>query len=310
MSKILLVFGATGQQGGSVIDCVVNDPELSKQYTVRGVTRDPTKPSAQALRSKGVEVVMGDVDDKESLRLAMQGAHTVFAVTITIYDNQTKLREVAQGKALADAAVAAGAQYIVFSTLPHVGKISGGKYPKVDQFDAKANVEKYIRNLPIKSAFFAPGSFMQNFSAMMAPHAMDNGTYAISNVVAPQTTLPLIEIATDSGKYVGTILAEPEKYEGKVLAAATKLYSLEDIVQTISKVTSKTVTYNQLPESVFRGFLPPAAADHLVEMMLYIQDFGYYGPQTKDRVEWTAENARGRLTTLEEYFTKNPIYLQ
>jgi hypothetical protein len=122
--------------------------------------------------------------------------------------------------------------------------------------------------------------------------------------------LPLIEVAADSGKYVGAILAEPEKYEGKVLSAATDLYSFEDIVQTISNMTGKTVKYNQLPESAFRGFLPPIATDKLVEMMLYFQDFGYYGPQTKDLVEWTAQNVRGKLTTLEEYITKNPIRLQ
>jgi uncharacterized protein YbjT (DUF2867 family) len=78
----------------------------------------------------------------------------------------------------------------------------------------------------------------------MAPHLTGDGTYAISNIVTPQTQLPLIEAAADSGKYVGAILAEPEKYEGKVLSAATHLYSLEDIVQTISKVTGKTVKYN------------------------------------------------------------------
>ena len=144
----------------------------------------------------------------------------------------------------------------------------------------------------------------------MAPYLTGDGTYAISNVVTPQTQLPLIEAAADTGKYIGAILAEPEKYEGKVLSAATKLYSLEDIVQTISKVTGKAVKYNQLPKNVFHGFLPPAAADNLVEMLLYFQDFGYYGPQTKDKVEWTAQNARGKLTTFEEYITKNPIHLQ
>jgi uncharacterized protein YbjT (DUF2867 family) len=309
MSKVLVVFGATGQQGGSVVNCVINDPELSKQYKVRGVTRDPSKLAAQSLQQRGVEIVKGDADDKESLKQAMQGSHTVFAIT-TAYDDQTKPREIAQGKALVDAAVAAGVEYFIFSTLPHVGKISDGKYQQVDHFDAKAEVEEYIRTLSIKSAFFAPGSFMQNLGGMMAPHAIGDDTYAISNMVTPQTQLPLIEAVADSGKYVGAILAEPEKYEGKVLSAATSLHSFEDIVQTISKVTGKTVKYNQLPESVFRGFLPPTAADKLVEMLLYVQDFGYYGPHTKDLVEWTAQNARGKLTTFEEYITKNPIHLQ
>lgn len=57
MSKIFTVFGATGNQGGSVIRAVLADPVLSKEYKLRGVTRDVNKPAAQALSAKGVEMV-------------------------------------------------------------------------------------------------------------------------------------------------------------------------------------------------------------------------------------------------------------
>jgi uncharacterized protein YbjT (DUF2867 family) len=57
MSKILTVFGATGNQGGSVVRAILNDPALSKEFKIRGITRDVSKPAAKALASKGVEVV-------------------------------------------------------------------------------------------------------------------------------------------------------------------------------------------------------------------------------------------------------------
>jgi uncharacterized protein YbjT (DUF2867 family) len=57
MSKLITVFGATGKQGGSVIRSILADPLLSKEFKIRGVTRDPTKPAGQALITKGVEVV-------------------------------------------------------------------------------------------------------------------------------------------------------------------------------------------------------------------------------------------------------------
>jgi uncharacterized protein YbjT (DUF2867 family) len=57
MSKIFTVFGATGNQGGSVIKAILADPVLSKQFKLRGVTRDVSKPTAQALAAKGVEIV-------------------------------------------------------------------------------------------------------------------------------------------------------------------------------------------------------------------------------------------------------------
>ena len=74
MSKLLVVFGATGQQGGSVAEYVAKAPELSKQSTVRAVTRDPSKPAAQALQQKSIDVVKCDMTDPESLKSALQGA--------------------------------------------------------------------------------------------------------------------------------------------------------------------------------------------------------------------------------------------
>ena len=304
-----MVFGATGQQGGSVANFVLSDPELSKQYKVRGVTRDVGKDAAKALQSKGAEVVQGDADDQASLNKAVQGAHTVFAMTQTVYDDQTKARDTRQSKAMADAAVAAGAQYFIYSTECHAGKVSNGKYP-VDSYDAKADAEEYIRTLPIKSAFFAPGSFMQNFMRMMAPRPAGDGTYAISNFHSGDAKFPFLDVAGDSGKFVGAILANPDAFVGKTLSAADPtLYSLNDVAQIMSQVTGKTVKYNQIPEATFKGYCPPAAADGIANMFLYIQDFGYYGAKTKEVVEWSATQARGRPTTVKQFVQNNPPQL-
>jgi uncharacterized protein YbjT (DUF2867 family) len=310
MSKILLIFGATGQQGGSVVDYVTNDGELSKQYSIRAVTRIPSSPAAQNLRKKGINLVKADANDKKSLEQAMQGVHTVFSMTLTTYDQSMKQREIKQGKTIADTAVAAGVQYLIYSSLPHAIKISCGRFQNMDHFDGKAEVEDYIRNLPIKSAFFAPGTFMQNFGATLRPFPEGDGTYALSNFVKPETLLPLIDIASDTGKYIGAVLAEPDKYEGKTFCAAARLYSFDEIVRAMSKATGKTIKYKRLPETSFRGFLPPPLADHLVDMFSYFETYGYFGPQTKERIAWAAEQARGKLTTLDEYLTKSPPQLR
>jgi len=57
MSKILTVFGATGNQGGSVIKTVLGHPQLSRQFRIRAITRDPSKSPGKALADQGVEVV-------------------------------------------------------------------------------------------------------------------------------------------------------------------------------------------------------------------------------------------------------------
>lgn len=57
MSKILTVFGATGNQGGSVIKAVLEHPQLSKEYRIRAITRDVTKSGAVALKEQGAQFV-------------------------------------------------------------------------------------------------------------------------------------------------------------------------------------------------------------------------------------------------------------
>lgn len=55
--------------------------------------------------------------------------------------------------------------------------------------------------------------------------------------------------------------------------------------------------------------MPPTAANNIVLTMKYVEDFGYYGSNTMERVEWSVRNARGKLTTLEEFFVKNHVNL-
>lgn len=55
--QTIVVFGATGKQGGSVVKTILADPKTAAKYHVKAVTRDTTKDSAQKLRDLGAEVV-------------------------------------------------------------------------------------------------------------------------------------------------------------------------------------------------------------------------------------------------------------
>lgn len=46
MAKILTVFDATGQQGGALIDYILQHPEFS--FKLRGITRDASKSAASS----------------------------------------------------------------------------------------------------------------------------------------------------------------------------------------------------------------------------------------------------------------------
>ena len=309
MTKLLVVFGATGNQGGSIVNFVLQDPELSKAYKVRGVTRDVSKPAAQTLQAKGVEMVAGDVDDVAGLSAVLRDADTVFFLTGAAMPPVSLEQEIAQGKAVTDAAIAAGAQYLIYSTLPRCSAVSGGKYTGVVHFDVKADVEDNIRKAPIKSAFFAPGSFMSNFASALKPRPNGDGTYSMTNCVKSTAQLPLIDTVGDTGKYVGAILAAPEKFEGQTICGASKLYSLGEMVQIMSEKTGKTVVYKELPPEVMEGFMPHGRGKELVEMMQYHQEIGYYGPRTAEMIAQAAKDARGQVTSFEEFLTRSPLLL-
>ena len=79
--KLLTIFGATGNQGGSVIDAVLARPELQEKYSLRGITRDPASGKSKALSEKGVEMAQAELNDVESLKTAVKGSYGVFGMT-------------------------------------------------------------------------------------------------------------------------------------------------------------------------------------------------------------------------------------
>jgi len=69
MSKpIVVVIGATGGQGGSVVTSFLEDGF----YQVRGVTRNVNSAKAKALKARGVEMASADLDNIESLIIAFK----------------------------------------------------------------------------------------------------------------------------------------------------------------------------------------------------------------------------------------------
>ena len=102
-AKILVVFGATGNQGGSVIKSILGDPKTAKEFKIRGITRDPSKPNAKALEAKGVETVAADINSKEQIKAALQDAYAVFAVT-NYWEKMDAELEKQQGRNIADLA--------------------------------------------------------------------------------------------------------------------------------------------------------------------------------------------------------------
>src|SRR5437773_7111649 len=162
--KLIAVIGATGQQGGGVVRAL----QASGQFKVRALSRDPGKH-----RDLADEVVEADLNRPETLKAAFEGAHGVFLVT-DFRENGTA--EFQQATAAVRAAKDAGVKHLIWSTLPDVESISGGKFD-VPHFTGKAKVDRIVKEagFPYHTFVIAP-FFYQNLVGVLAPQQQQDGT--------------------------------------------------------------------------------------------------------------------------------------
>ncbi|KAI0145171.1 NmrA-like family-domain-containing protein [Xylariaceae sp. FL1272] len=298
MTKLLTVFGATGQQGGAIIDYVLATPSLSSTFFLRGITRDASKKSAIALKDRGVEVIEADLNDTSTLTRAVDGSQVVFAVT-NFWDDPKEGKEIAQGKAIADAAVAAGVHQIIWSSLPNASEITKGEVTGMKHFDGKAEVEAYIRTLDIKSAFVLLGWYMQNHLSLVVPKKNEDGSHTLNMPWGPEVRLPLIDIR-DTGKFITPALLEPERYHQRRFMCATAFYSLREMADAWTEVAGKEVKLNDPSDlSQFVG-LSQEQKRETVHTRKF-GEYGYFGPDGDAELAWTIDQVPKPLGTWEGF---------
>jgi uncharacterized protein YbjT (DUF2867 family) len=115
--KVIVVFGATGAQGGGVARAILED--RNSEFTVRAVTRDPASDKAKELARMGAEIIWADIDDPESLKRALHGAYGAYFVTF-FWAHFSAEKEKAEAKNMALAAKEAGLKHVIWSTLEDV----------------------------------------------------------------------------------------------------------------------------------------------------------------------------------------------
>lgn len=304
--KIITVFGATGNQGGSVARTFLQDPKLKADWTVRAVTRDTTKPAAQKLAAQGAQVVSGDLDSSPTLIAAMTGATAVFGVT-NYWEHLDKARETTQGKNLVDAAKATNVSHLIWSSLPNVTKLSKGTLTHVYHFDSKAEVEEYARASGVPSTFFHAGFYMSNVPSMMMRPGAD-GAWTFAMPIPEEAPVPVYD-TEDTGKYIKAAILNREAALGKQILGATEYMTLGEMVDAFKKVfpeAGKTARYEQVTDEAHRGVLlqsgmPEFVVEDLMENFEMFRRFGYYFGEGLDETHKLVED---KLTTYEEFLRK------
>jgi uncharacterized protein YbjT (DUF2867 family) len=293
MSKpTLLIFGATGAQGGSVIDSL----EKTNKFNLRAVSRNIESEKALALSKRGVEVVTGDFVSGVPAS-AYQGVYGVFLVT-NFWDPSSMGKEYEQSIPVIDAAFSAGVKQFIFSTLNNSHEESNGKY-EVPHFTTKAKIEDYIRSKGFEyTSFPSAACYYQNFLSGISPRADENGNLSITMIEVKKLA------AFDVNQFGGVVAAaflNPEKYNGQFIAVAGEDQPFQYYVDAIAEKLGKKVAYNVVPASVFASFPFPGAAE-MADMFSWINEFGYYGKhevQTGKKIDPTLSGFKEWLVQVD-----------
>ncbi|KAI7279473.1 hypothetical protein KC345_g5351 [Hortaea werneckii] len=304
--KLLTIFGATGNQGGSIIDLVLASPELSTKYALRGITRDPSSAKSQALASQGVDMVQADLNDVASLQRAMQGAYGAFGVT-DFWAVMSKEVEFQQGRNLFEAANAAGVRHYVWSSLPWAEKLTEGVLRHVDHFDSKAMVEEYVEANKggMVVSYYMPAMFLAMIKTLVK--AVDGTPMLSVPFSSDSIAWPLVDVRGDGGKYVMGLFEAGEKANGAKVNAVSTWTTPKEIVATLSKAAGQDVVYNPVSAEVFGGFFPEAIREELVETLRLVGEYSYYGKGAEKK---QAEHDRWLVAgatkiSLEQWVAKN-----
>ena len=280
--KIIAVIGATGQQGGGVVRAL----QASGQFKVRALSRNPRKHPNLA-----DEVVEADLNRPETLNSALEGAYGVFLVTNF---QEAGANEPRQATAVVHAARKADIRHFVWSTLPDVETISGGKF-HVPHFTGKAGIESVVKAAGfLHHTFVVAPFYYQNLVGAFGPQKLPDGSLGWAVPLDPDVRCLHMGDITELGKIVTGAFLRPDRAgNGEYLPLVGDLLSFNEIIETLNR-QGHELSVKQVPKELFATFFPGAA--EIAEMFSYFQAHTYLGSDSRDRIALANEIA-GRQPT-------------
>jgi uncharacterized protein YbjT (DUF2867 family) len=279
--KLIAVIGATGQQGGAVVRAL----QAQGQFKVRALTRNPGKH-----RGLADEVVEADLNRPETLEAAFAGAHGVFLVTNFAEQGTDELK---QATAAVQAAKAAGVKHFVWSTLPDVEAISGGKL-HVPHFTGKARVDRIVKEAGFAHHTFVIAPFFYQNLVAWAPQKQEDGTSGWALPIDPTVRGIHMGDIRELGPIVaGAFAHSDEAGNGEYLPLVGDFMSFNEIVDSLNR-QGHELSFKQVPTEVFATLFPGAA--EVAAMFAWFQAHTYLGSDMRDRIA-LANKIAGRQPT-------------
>jgi uncharacterized protein YbjT (DUF2867 family) len=268
--KLIAVIGATGHQGRAVVRAL----QAGGQFKVRALTRNPDKH-----RDLADEVVEADLDRPETLTAAFKGAYGVFLVTTSSLEGTDERK---QGAAAVQAAKDAGVKHVVWSTLPDVEAISGGKF-HVPHFTSKAKVDPIVKDAGfVNHTFVIAPFFYQNLAGAMAPQQQADGSMGWALPLNPSVRCIHMGDISELGAIVAGAFAHPDQAgHGEYLPLVGDFMSFDEIVDVLNR-QGHNFFFTRVPVDAFATLF--AGAGEIAAMFSYFQAHTYLGSDSRARI--------------------------
>ncbi|MBD0277180.1 MAG: NmrA/HSCARG family protein [Flavisolibacter sp.] len=305
--KTIVVFGATGAQGGGLARAILND--ANSEFSVRAVTRDVNSEKAQELARQGAELIVADIDDPDSVQRALEGAYGAYFVTF-YWAHFSPEKEKAEARTMAQAAKAAGLQHVIWSTLEDTREwvpLNDNRMPtlmgqyKVPHFDAKGESDKFFRELGVPTTFLRASFYWDNLIFFgSGPKRGADGKLAITFPLDDKKMAGIA--AEDIGKCAYSIFKRGKELIGKIIGVAGDYNTGREIAEALSKALGQEVVYNNVSPDTFRSFGFPGAED-VGNMFQFYRDFEEELNKIRD-VNFSRE-LNPELQSFEQWLEKN-----
>jgi uncharacterized protein YbjT (DUF2867 family) len=291
---IALIVGATGAQGGSVAAA------LADNYRIRALTRDPSKPKAQALVAKGYELFKGDLGDLDSLRAALTEDVKVAFLVTQFWEKLDAQKELQEGCNFIQAVAAlpeAKRPMLFLSVLEDVTAASGGKIRDCKHFDAKGKVWKCATEKGVTFTPLLMGSYFSNFLGFFKPKALGDGSYEFTLPNIARYNSASVE---DIGRVVKAIIPRYKEFIGRPVPVVSDLRPMEEVLQLLGKAVGKKVSLRGMSCEEFASKSGVPMAAELAAMFAF-----YDNAAICDRDPKLAKSLVPDMLSLEQWAQNN-----
>lgn len=249
MKETILVFGATGHQGGAVIEHLLTSQKDNNTFNLRALVRNPDAEKSIHLKHQGVDLVVGTMEDRAVLKEALEGVTRVFFhTTHNTFQGEDWNAELKRGMQVVQALAACSTlQQVIYSTLPSIE----GYHESL----GKVALEREMRNLNLPLTTVLAPFYLENFMNIWPPIRKWFGCFGplewgwlptTENLRMPHGSVK------DFGGLVACVLRLPVRdYLNRKVTVVAEDLLLEDILKNLSEGIGETIVWKPLSLAAF-----------------------------------------------------------